>query len=231
MAIIDGSSVTTNVRGSIGSTTYGRNRAGNFARERKTPVNPNTARQQQARAQMLPINTRWKNLTNGQRLNWMAAAESSEWARTNRFGRRYQPSGYQLFMQLNLQLAYFLIQVNDVPPKAIFPSVVPTSFVTSADSPRMDLIVNFSASSFSTDFRLLVFATDNLSLGIMKSKPQYFRWIGHFSSADLSPNLNFKFGWANAFGLQSTPQRVFCKLYLVSTISGERIEVGLLPNY
>lgn len=231
MALVDGSSVTTNVRGRIGSTVYFRTRSGPVARFNTPPTFPNTPKQAQANAQVRAVILRWQNLTNAQRLAWMAAASSSEWAQKNRFGRVYQPAGYQLFMKLNLSVAYQVIHINDPPPKQVFPRVVPTSFVTSPDTTYMDLTINFSLSAFDMNFRLLVFATDNMSMGIMKSKPQFFRWINFYTSGDLTGGVNLKWSWFNVFGAQATPSRVFCKMFLVSRISGERIEVGLLPNY
>ncbi len=231
MALVDGSSIAENVRGRIGPTVYFRTRSGPVARFNTVPVFPNSTRQQQANAQVRAVILRWQGLSNAQRVEWIRAAASSDWAQTNRFGRVYQPSGYQLFMKLNLSLAYQVIQVNDPPQKQVFPTVVPTTFVTSPDTTYMDLTISFSQSSFDSTFRLLVFATDNMSMGIMKSKPQFFRWINYYTSADLTGGVNLKFSWFNVFGAQATPSRVFCKMFLISRVSGERVEVGLLPNY
>lgn len=230
MAIHTESSLVNGVRGSVGNDCYSRNRAGNFVYAKTNPTFPNTSRQQQANAQVRAIVLRWQGLTNNQRKAWNAAALSPEWMRTNSLGRQYQPSGYQLFMQLNLSLAYFVLQVNDPPPKAHFPNLKLVSFSTTAASPTHDSDIRFSGDSFGTDFRMLCFTTASMSLGRMKAKKSFFRWTVNSSWGDISPSFNYKWSYQNIWGATPNPARIFVKFELVNLISGERHLVGQMSN-
>lgn len=66
--------------GSIGSTTFQRNRYGNLARQRVSPVNPNTLRQVNTRAALAYLSGLWgTGLTQSERDNWNAYAASTPW--------------------------------------------------------------------------------------------------------------------------------------------------------
>jgi hypothetical protein len=65
------SSVYTQTSGSVGGLTYSHNRGGMYTRARRTPVDPNTPRQQGIKAAMGNLANRWVNtLTAVQRTAW-----------------------------------------------------------------------------------------------------------------------------------------------------------------
>ena len=231
MALVDGSALVTNVAGKAGDYIFSRNRAGAYVRPNSPVTYPGTAAQGQATARLTFTKTLWQNLTDQQRSDWNDAAASEMWLQVNRFGREYNCSGYQLFMKLGISLVTLGISPSNVPERQEFPIVTPTGFTTSPASPTHDSAITFSASSFSTDFRLRLKATASHPSGITKSKPQFFRNINWYNSGDLSPNLNYKWSWAGAWGNNAAPVHIWIKLEMLSIISGEVIEVGFLQNF
>lgn len=231
MARVDGSSIASNVRGKVGDQVFAANRAGPFVRDYVIPSNPDTSKQQQARGVLTSAKVRWDGLTDSQRLAWGAAAESKAWMQRNKQMRNYQCSGYQLFMKLNLSLGYFATTLDDPPAKQDFPAVSMVAFETASSSPTLDATITFDAEAFSSDYRLLVNSTDNLSVGRMKARRQDFRWTIALNSGDLSSPYNIKFSWAGVWGNQPDPERIFVEAWLVSLVSGERFRVGRMGNF
>lgn len=231
MASLENSSLVNDLRGSVGATTFSRNRAGKIAYARQSPIFPNTARQQQANAQIRAIVLRWQNLTNDQRQQWIHAAASPEWEQTNHIGRKYQPSGYQLFMQLNMSGAYFLLTWDTPPAKVYMPRLNLDSFSTTAVSPTHDSDIRFSGESFGTDFRMLCFTSASMSLGRTKAKKSFFRWTVNSSYSDISPSFNYKWSYQNIWGPTPNPARIFVRFELVSQLSGQRYLVGQMGNF
>lgn len=86
--------------GSIGGTTFARNRSGNYARARTTPVNPASSRQEEVRAIIAALSDRWSNtVTAVQRTAWNLYASSV--AMKNRLGEVIFLSGYNHYLRSN----------------------------------------------------------------------------------------------------------------------------------
>lgn len=88
------------IRGSIGGTVFSRNANGNYARNRTTPVNPQTPEQTAVRNQLAGLSSTWGTLTEQQINSWIAAATGPLGAYTNRLGEPAQYTGQQLYMAL-----------------------------------------------------------------------------------------------------------------------------------
>lgn len=77
MAIITTGSGVASISGSIGGTTFSRNRGGAYMRTRAVPTNPNTAQQQAVRSLVAQLAALWTNvLTAAQRTSWETYAEN-----------------------------------------------------------------------------------------------------------------------------------------------------------
>lgn len=101
MALVKFGGGITQMAGSIGGTTYARNRYGNYSRARTKPVNPNTARQVAVRGYMSTLTTRWSNtLTAPQRTAWDLYAANV--VMTNRLGETMHLSGYNHYIRSNM---------------------------------------------------------------------------------------------------------------------------------
>lgn len=101
MAIIK-SAVWSEARGSVGGTTYARNKAGLYARNRSKPVNPNTVNQSRVRSQFQSTAYGFGDLTVEQVAAWNQFAQG--YPAVNKVGDTYTPSGRQMYMLCNQNL-------------------------------------------------------------------------------------------------------------------------------
>lgn len=99
MALIRPGAMIADARGSVGGTTFSRNRSGMYTRNRVNPTNPNSTTQQQARNFMTQATQAWGNLTALQRLGWNTYAANVP--RTNPLGDSFLWSGQQAFVAAN----------------------------------------------------------------------------------------------------------------------------------
>lgn len=122
--------VFTNISGSIGGVTGSHNKGGQYLRARTTPVNPNTAAQQEARSRLTCAVDQWSNLTQAQRNAWNDFATLQTW--TNRQGDPIQLSGQNHYVGMNSALQSAGLALVTVPPAPntrpealIIPSMLP----------------------------------------------------------------------------------------------------------
>lgn len=96
MAIVQpGAGVPTG--GSLGGTTYSRNRYGSYTRNRTVPVNPNSPLQARARAIFQTAVTAWQTMTGIQRTAWNNWAAATPWL--NKAGETVHLTGQVAFMR------------------------------------------------------------------------------------------------------------------------------------
>lgn len=103
MALIK-SSLLSDIRGSIGGTTYSRTRSGMIARNRTQPVQPNTTAQTEQRQKMMVATDIVSQLTAQDLQDWTDAIVGSGFTEQNAVGDSYVPSAKQLVTQLSLNL-------------------------------------------------------------------------------------------------------------------------------
>lgn len=100
MALIRFGSGIADARGSIESTVFSKNRYGNYMRNRTTPVNPQSVRQQGVRTDLSSLVDRWSNtLTQAQRDGWNTYAANVP--TTNKLGETIKLSGYNWYVGNN----------------------------------------------------------------------------------------------------------------------------------
>lgn len=96
MALIKGSGIVSEARGTIGGVVYSRNRYGMYARSWAKPTNPNTSAQIAARGNLGAASQAWSGLTTLQRIGWDDYAAATPVV--NRLGESVTRSGYQWFV-------------------------------------------------------------------------------------------------------------------------------------
>lgn len=139
MALIR-SSLLSDISGSIGGTTYSRARGGAYARNRTVPINPRTALQEANRDLFAATSTFWSSLTSEQLQAWNLTAHA--FPLTNRLGETYNPSGRQLFMSCNRNLALIdLPFIVDAPPPEALPPTPPAAPTVTVQSDATDITV------------------------------------------------------------------------------------------
>lgn len=100
--------------GAVGSDVYARNPFGIYVRNNTSPIQPNSTSQILRRSQFADVVDLYQTLTKSQYLAWSNLAKNQ--ILHNRLGQSYTPSGYQLFMSLNMNLRLIGAPMNTNPP-------------------------------------------------------------------------------------------------------------------
>lgn len=92
------------ITGSVGGTTFARNKSGAYMRQWTKPVNPRSPLQNTRRAIMARLARSWSSdLTPQERTDWRAYVMGTTW--TNKLGETIEIGGNAAFMRLNALLA------------------------------------------------------------------------------------------------------------------------------
>ena len=125
MAIVRFGNGISEMRGSIDGVVYSRSRAGATARNRITPVNPNTSFQSSVRAQFnLAVQT-WKDMPSEEAALWVDFSQTL--SRLNAIGESYTPAARQVFIESTMNL----LRIGETP--------LPAAPVDKPDEPTVDL--------------------------------------------------------------------------------------------
>lgn len=131
------SSIFDKASGSLNGTVFSHNRFGMYVRQRSTPVNPSTQRQQDVRSTFTSLVADWSEvLTQAQRDAWNLYGNSVEVL--NKVGDPVNLTGLNHFVRSNsviLQCGF--PQVNDGPTTFSLPSVDPTLVATASEGTQL----------------------------------------------------------------------------------------------
>lgn len=120
MAVVKAPALSLDASGNLGAICYSSWRGLSVARDVWTGTDPNTGLQQAHRAKHKAVVQAWGGtLTEKQREAWRVAALSER--RMSRIKTVYTPSGYQFFVQLNVQRSRLGGALMTIPPVAIDP--------------------------------------------------------------------------------------------------------------
>jgi hypothetical protein len=100
--------------GKLAGNVFSHNTAGAYVRQKQTPTNPNSTRQQFARANLAYVSASWASLTASQRASWYAWAQVN--TVTDAFGNAVILTGQQAWCQLNARLKNQGLLTNNTPP-------------------------------------------------------------------------------------------------------------------
>lgn len=134
MALVKFGGGITQMTGSIGGTTFARNRYGNYARARTKPTNPNTALQQGVRASLTFLTERWaQTLTAAQRTAWNLYG--SNVVMTNKLGESMNLSGFNHYVRSNMVRKQTGSAIIDAGPVVFeLPETDPTYAITATEA-------------------------------------------------------------------------------------------------
>lgn len=137
MALVKFGGGVTQMAGSIGGTTFARNRSGNYARAKTKPVNPSSARQNVIRAAIAFLTQRWnQDVTAVQRTAW--AAYGSAVTMKNRLGEDINLSGFNHYIRSNSILKQQAITLIDAGPTTLaLPEQDPTLAITASAATQL----------------------------------------------------------------------------------------------
>ena len=185
------------LRGSIGGTTFSRNSSGAYARNRTKPVNPNTTSQSRVRTLFSAIAQMWRGLSESDRLTWINLAPT--FARVNRLGQTIPLTGFQFFQKCNSNLH----QSGQALQNSI--SNVNTPLQQLIDSVTIDfsansMIINAEDASVNANTIMRVYATASRSAGSKFAGPSEYRLIKSITPGDDLNTADLHLEYLNKFG-------------------------------
>ncbi|MBA7634544.1 hypothetical protein ES703_42130 [subsurface metagenome] len=128
--------------GSIGGTTFARNKYGAYARPRTKPVNPNTQGQQKARNSLSYLSEYWKeSLSIAQRAAWNLYG--SNVAMKNVLGETINLSGFNHFIRSNTNRLFNAQSIIDAGPTNFTLPQKDESLVISVDESPQEISVTW----------------------------------------------------------------------------------------
>lgn len=208
-------------RNKIGGQVASKNRHGSYMRNKVTPVNPKSASQVTVRARLSGFASGWRGLTAGQRLAWNAAV--SDFKKTDIFGDIQNPSGFNLYVKLNSNLANIGVAALTNPPLPQAVSVFTTGTLAAAAGAQSMSLTVTPAVQPATE-TIVVKATPGISAGKTFVKSE-FRQIGTFTAAtagsyDLAAMYIAKFGPIGPAGV-----KVFVEVIHINETTGQASQV------
>jgi len=202
--------------GSVGGSTYSKNRGGIYLRTRVKPTNPQTVAQATVRNSLGGFSSAWRDLSDSQREGWNTGALNFPYQ--NALGLTKILSGQQLFILVNRNL--FEIGepgINNIPSPEATPGVDSLA-LTATDAPTLSLA--FTPDPVGADVAWVVEATPMLSAGISFFKNR-FRKIGVIPAAGISPD-NLLADWQAVFGTFITAgTKIAVRVHAINKTTGQ----------
>lgn len=224
MAKVKFSALVSEMRNKLNGSVFSKNRAGNFLRNKVTPVNPQSMAQQAVRAVFGAVSSAWRGLTEVQVNAWNALAGHVPY--TDIFGDTKYLSGLQLHQKYNTNLqSVGVAMISNAPELITVPSSAVTDFTVENDTGS--LIPTLSVGGLvevPAGFKAVIFATPPLGVGISYAKSQ-LRKIGVVNAAGNYPTL-FQSLYTAKFGVPAVGTKVFVRIHLVSATTGQNSVAG-----
>lgn len=215
MAKVKFSALVSEMRNKLNGSVFSKNRAGNYLRNKTTPVNPQTGFQQARRSTFGSISSAWRGLTDSQRKSWIELAQQLVY--TDIFGDTKVLSGSQLHQKLNTNIMLTgnpIIATAPVPVSVPFVGIVAAT--VTAGTPAFTVTV--SPGTVPAGFTLLVYATPLISPGRAFVKNEY-RLLG--PSTPTAGVVDLLSSWNFRFGSLVEGQKIFVRVVLVSEDTGQ----------
>lgn len=199
--------ITNPSSGSVASLTYSHNRAGQYTRNRRSPVQPRTAAQTSIRAQFGANSSAWASLSASNQAAWVAYADS--FPVTDSLGQSIKLTGHQMFVAINTNLTNAGIATVIVPPSsnAVF-GPAPVTFTFSHTTGGS---IGFTAGG-ATDKLLVAFSKP------MSAGRSFNRVFGQYASAvaNTTPYTITAANYAAKYGTPAVGQKIFVRVTPVS---------------
>jgi hypothetical protein len=204
-------------RNKIGGHVASKNRGGSYFRTKVSPAQPSSSYSAAVRSRLASISSAWRSLTAAQRSQWNDAV--ANFKKTDIFGNVRNPSGFNLYQELNNNLVNTGTAQITVPPT---PEAVDalTSLSIVADNSSNSLTLTY-APAIAADHKAIIRATPAISPGKSFVKSE-FRQIKVAATADASPlavsaDYITKFGAIGAVG-----QKIFVEVIEINTTTGQK---------
>lgn len=201
-------------RGKLNGTVFSKNRGGSYVRTKVTPSNPQTTAQTIVRQRLASFSASFRALTAAQILSWNNAV--GDFLTTNIFGDTVTPSGLQLFVKINSNLAAIGQVPLDVPPSpgALSPLTQHIVALTVATA-------TVALGSITDDEYYVIEATAPVSPGRLFLKNE-FRVIETLVGTGAAiPAHSFFTAYSLKFGVPVVGQRIGLRVKVISSNTGQ----------
>lgn len=207
--------VVVDGRGKSNGNVYAKNRAGNYIRTKVTPVNPRTGAQLFQRSSVTNLSQAWRALTEANRAAWNAAVVNFQ--KTDIFGDLRKPSGFNLYMRLNLNLLAIGKSIIYTPPIPSSVNDIVIGALSASNTPSLSLAYIPAAVMSS---KIIVRATPPVSPGKSFVKSE-FRQISTFEGSTASP-ANLLSAYTAKFGAidDMAGMKIFIETIAIDTATG-----------
>ena len=219
MASVEFGGGVSQIVGRVGGSVFQRGRAG--SQLRTLPINTGRKQQEQnySRSNYAATSTTWRTLQDFERLAWNAFALTE--IRYNRFGVPYTPSGFQMFMEYNVNRSY----VKPMPAIATPDALVPVPYIGG-----LGVTIDTSIPAFgwtgtlvndNGTFQWMVQATRPQGQGVFRNR-QSFLTVREAGAADALPTDVWS-SYTKAIGFDPLlEQVVFVRVAAFSPSTGQR---------
>jgi hypothetical protein len=195
--------------GSAAGTTWSRNRFGQYTRNRRAPVNPNSVQQGVVRARMAANAAAWRALTDAQRAGWSSLG--SFLSRSDSLGSSYTLNGFMAYCSINNNRVAAGDAVVSAAPTQVTPSALLTVTLTLSS---VAFSVAYTATPLSAGSRLFTYVTAQGSAG--RNYFGDYRLLAVSAAAAASP-ANILAAYTAKFGVPVTGNRVGLSLAIYNS--------------
>ncbi len=158
------SHIVTGASGSVGSTTYAKNRNGMYLRKKAIPTQPRTTAQTNVRAIFTGSAQAWRGLTDAQRAGWHALG--AQVTTTDGLGQSSKLTGSQMHLALNSVLATAgASPISDAPSQPEAVAALPTITVETTRAGTASGAFSLFVRSAAYLGKVQVYATPAVSTG------------------------------------------------------------------
>ena len=192
--------------GSIAGNTHSHNRAGQYKRNRRSPVQPvGTGRRAFIRSAFGAASTGWSALSQSEQAAWATYADGHPV--TDSLGQSIKLTGHQMFVAVNTQLANVSAAQVTVPPASSATTAPVVSAFTAVATGNV-VTITLDGSGSLDDYILIAFARPQSSGRNAVSN----YWQETVVAADSAGGATYGDALAAQFGALVAGQRLFLKL-------------------
>lgn len=217
MAAIKFSALISEIKGSLNGSTIQGGRSSSILRNKPLPDQRSFIASGPQKSTFLRLVRNWRLLTQSQRNGWDSAATSFQVY--NKFGDLYTPSGFQLYVTLNLNRYQAVQTYIDNAPSPVTITTL-TKVVAQLNLGIPQFLVNLTYGTVQPNTYFFVYASKPVSPGVQVSY-KHFNFVEAFRSTDL-PQVDIYNSWLDT-GVTEIPigQKVFVRVRMVRADTGQ----------
>jgi hypothetical protein len=214
MAKVKFSALISEMRNKLNGSVFSRNRAGNYLRNKVTPVNPQTSFQTAVRALLTAASQAWRTLSVSQRLAWNSAVANFQG--TDIFGDVKTPSGINLWNKLYINAGTIGAAPLSVPPSLVSSPEVPSESVSTSTTGAVtvsDPVLNSVPNGMSLVLRM----TPSVSAGknFLKGKARIIAVLAQGTGLPYNASTPY----ANKFGVITAGEKIGWELSYIDNVT------------